>query len=62
MSVSILEVLLNAQVNFDNVATFNPSVARDPMFMIATEQLRNGIEALESGQSPEDTYTEAGAP
>lgn len=58
MSVSILEVLMNAQINFENVARMNAAVSRHPMFMLATEQLKNGIAALEAGQSPDDTYTE----
>ena len=58
MSLSILDVLLNAQVNFGNVVRFNPIVAKDPMFRIAMDQLTNGIDALENGQSPDDTYTD----
>ena len=58
MSLSNLEVLLNAQINFETVAKMVPGIGGHPIFAIATEQLKNGIAALEAGQSPDDTFIE----
>ena len=46
MSLSILEVLMNAQINLQTFQQMNPAVARHPIFMIAKQQLDNGIQAL----------------
>jgi len=61
MSVSILEVLMNAQMNFETASKMVPGLGRHPIFAMASEQLKNGIEALENGQSIHDEYAK-GAP
>ena len=58
MSLSILEVLMNAQINLQTFQQMNPAVARHPIFMIAKQQLDNGIQALEDRQSPGADYIE----
>lgn len=58
MSVSIFEVLMNAQMNFETVSKLVPGLGRHPIFTMASEQLKNGIEALENGQSIHDEYVE----
>ena len=59
MSISILEVLMNAQMNFETVSKLVPGVGRHPIFAMASEQLKNGIEALENGRSADSEYREA---
>ena len=59
MSLSILEVLMNAQMNFETAAKMVPGLSRHPIFAMALEQLENGIEALENGQSTDSEYHEA---
>jgi hypothetical protein len=46
MSVSIMEALQCAEINFGNVARMNPG---DPMLFMAKEQLHNAITLLEKG-------------
>jgi len=58
MSVSNLEVLQNAQMNLETFVRMNPMVARHPIFMMATEQVKNGVAALKSGKDINDTYIE----
>jgi len=58
MGLSNLEVLMNAQMNLETFQEMNPAVARHPIFMIAKQQLDNGIKALEDGQPPSADYIE----
>lgn len=43
-----IEYFLNAEINFENFAKMNPSVLNHPIFKIAQEQLKNGIQVLEN--------------
>lgn len=51
MGLTVLECLMNAQVNFNNVRRMG---FRDPIFEIAMKQLNNGIKALGAGRMPDD--------
>lgn len=44
--LSGLEIIMNAQINFENVAKMNPDLKLHPIFGMATEQLENGIAKL----------------
>ena len=58
MAVSIFEVFMNAQMNLETFAQMNMAAAKNPLFLLGMEQLKNGIAALESGQGADDTYSE----
>lgn len=44
--LSALEIVMNAQINFESVAKMNPALKLHPIFALATEQLENGIAKL----------------
>lgn len=48
MSTSVLECLQNAQCNFETVGKMGAK--GNPIYLMAMEQLKNGIEALENGR------------
>ena len=43
-----LEMIENAQYNLQTVARTNPALAAHPIFVLAMEQLENGLAALEA--------------
>ncbi len=51
MSVTVLEVLQCAQMNFETSESMG--LHGKPIYGIAKEQLKNAIEALENGKSPD---------
>ena len=55
MSTTALQALQNAQINFRTVAK---SVGDNLFFLIAMDQLDNGIAALENGKAPDDVIQE----
>lgn len=56
MSTTALEALQNAQINFETLG--NMGLKSNPFFVIAKNQLDNGIEALENGMKPDDIIQE----
>ena len=42
-----MEYFLNAQVNFENLKRLIPSLSNHPIYLMAQEQLDNGIKKLE---------------
>jgi hypothetical protein len=48
MSTTVLEALQNAQINFDNLGRMG--LKENPIYFIASEQLKNAIEALLNGK------------
>ena len=58
MSTTVLEVLENAQINFRTFCNLNKTVALQPIFIIALEQLDNGIKALQKGHKPDHIIQE----
>lgn len=44
---SALECVQNAQINFENLERFFPQLKTHPVYMIAKEQLDNGVNKLE---------------
>lgn len=57
MSTTVLEALQNAKVNFETVGRMGGNF--NPIYLIAIEQLNNGIEALENGKGADDIIQEA---
>lgn len=53
---TVIDSLLNAQTNFDTVGRMG--AGRHPLFSIASNQLKNAIEALENGMKPDDVLQE----
>ncbi len=49
---TVLEALKNAQINLATLGRMG--LVGHPIFVIATEQLKNGIEALDNGKMPSD--------
>jgi len=49
--LSGIEILECAKINFENLVKMNPGIARHPMYMIAMEQLENGIKLIENEDS-----------
>ena len=47
MSLSIEEVAVSAQMNFENVVKMNPLLKSHPIFQLAMEQLQEVIDRLE---------------
>jgi hypothetical protein len=56
MSTTVLEALQNAELNFKNVGRMGAK--NNPIYMMAMEQLKNAIEALENGRKPDDVIQE----
>lgn len=56
MSTTVLEALQNAQINFETIGRMGAN--RHPIFMMALEQLSNGIKALNNGMSIDDLIQE----
>ena len=56
MSTTVHECFINAQCNFENVIRLGGG--KNPIFMIAMEQLNNGLAALENGKNLEDVIQE----
>lgn len=48
MSVTVLEVLESAKINFETIGKMGAK--NHPIFMIAMEQLNNAIAAMENGR------------
>lgn len=46
MKNEILELLMSAQINFENLVAQNPAIATHPMYAIAKMQLDEAIEKL----------------
>lgn len=53
---SVLEVLLSAQINFNNYQQSNMFVETNPMYKIAKTQLDNALKAISNGKGLEDVY------
>ena len=49
MSTTVLEVLLNAQINFQDAGRMGCN--HNPIFLMAMDQLNNGIAAIENGKT-----------
>jgi hypothetical protein len=45
--ISALEILECAKINFENVEKMNPTLLLHPIYLLAKEQLNNGIKKLE---------------
>ncbi len=45
--LSILELVVGAKINFENVVSMNPGLGRHPIFIIAMDQLKEAIDELE---------------
>lgn len=58
MSTTVLDALMNAQINLQNLAK-QAFIDKHPFFVIGMDQLGNAIEALENGMSPHDTLQES---
>lgn len=56
MSTTVIDALQNAQINFETIGKMGAN--RNPIFMIAMEQLTNAITALENGRQPDDVIQE----
>lgn len=56
MSTTVLEALQNAQFNFETLGKMGAK--NSPFFVIAMEQLKNSIAALENGKSPDEVIQE----
>ena len=56
MSTTVHEALLNAQINFQNLGRMG--AAGNPLYMIAMEQLNNGLEAIDNGMILDDVIQE----
>ena len=56
MSTSVIDALRNAQCNFETIGKFGFS--QNAIFIIAMEQLNNGITALENGMMADDIIQE----
>ena len=57
--LTIHEVLLNAQINFENLERLNPGVKQSPIYWMAKNQLDNALKQLEDGGSVEAEFVEA---
>ena len=55
MSTTVLEALQNAQCNIETITRMGP---KNPILMMALEQLKNGVEALENDFGPHDVIQE----
>jgi hypothetical protein len=56
MSTTVLEALQNAELNFKNVGRMGAK--NNPIYMMAMEQLKNAIKALENGKKPDEVIQE----
>ena len=56
MSTTVLEALENAKTNFETLGRMGAKT--NPIYLIAMEQLENGVKALENGKNPDDTIQE----
>ena len=56
MSTTVLEALQNAELNFKTVGRMGAK--NNPIYMVAMEQLKNAIEALENGKKPDEVIQE----
>ncbi len=45
--LSALEIFECAKINFNNLSNMNPALKKHPFFVLAMEQLDNGIKKLE---------------
>lgn len=52
MSTTVIDALHNAKINFETLG--NMGLSKNPFFVIAMEQLKNGIEALDNGLNADD--------
>ncbi|WP_133719034.1 hypothetical protein [Methylocaldum gracile] len=52
MSTTVLDALQNAQINFETIGKMGAK--NNPIFMIAMNQLKNAITALENDKGPDD--------
>lgn len=57
MSTTVLEALEGAQINFGNVLKMG--AGKNPIFMIAMEQLNNAITAISNGKGLDDVIQES---
>ena len=55
MSVTIFEILENAEINFSNIGR---CYLENPIYLIAISQLRNAIKQLRNGKEPDDIFDE----
>lgn len=51
MITTVIEALENSKVNFENVGRMG--AAKNPLYMIAMQQLNNALEALENVNNPD---------
>lgn len=59
VSLTILEVLLNAQINFGNAQTIMPLLKQNPLFLLAKQQLDNSLLLLSAGASLDSVFEKA---
>jgi hypothetical protein len=52
MSTTVLDILLCAQINFENIGKLG--AVKHPIYLIAMNQLKTAIDALENGKNPND--------
>ncbi len=45
-----IEILMCAQVNFDNLIELNPAIGKHPMYIMARRQLDDGVEELKKNK------------
>ena len=57
--LTVHEVLLNAQINFENLERMSPALKQNPMYGMAKNQLDNALKQLEDGGSVEAEFVEA---
>ena len=55
MSTTVLEALQNVQCNIETITRVGPN---NLILILALEQLKNGVEALENGLGPHDVIQE----
>ena len=50
--VSILEIVISAQINLENMVKLNPHVGQHPFYIIAMDQLKEAVEKLKIKTNP----------
>jgi hypothetical protein len=52
MSEEAIEILRCAEINFNNTAKFMPGLVSHPIFMLAMEQLKQGLAMIDADEDP----------
>lgn len=53
---TVIDALVNAKCNLETLGKLG--LGRNPIYVIAMDQLKNGIKALENGMGPHDVMQE----